>query len=104
MAKTKTSEKQKKSKINGAKMFKPLSNPDLSNKKLIKEILIECLSQNDLETFQDLLISYIRNSAKMELSRNTKLGRTTLYDLINPEKPFNPTLETLGKIFEELAA
>jgi len=59
---------------------------------------------NDLEAFQDVLIAYLRISAKAQLSRKTKIGRTTLYDLMDPDKPFNPTLETLGKIFEELAA
>jgi DNA-binding phage protein len=82
----------------------PSSNKDLANKKLVKEILIEALTHNDMETFQDVLVGYIRTSSKLALSKKTKLGRTTLYDLINPEKPFNPTLDTIGKIFEELAA
>jgi DNA-binding phage protein len=90
--------------VPGFTEYKPLSNPRLSNKKFVRELLIDCLTQNDLETFQDVLISYIRSSAKVEFSKKTKIGRTTLYDLIDPKKPFNPTLDTLGKIFEELAA
>ena len=104
MAKTKTSGKQRKLKVPGFVEYKPLSNSNLGNKKRVKELLIECLMQNDLETFQDVLISYIRISSKLNLSKRTKLGRTTLYDLIDPTKPFNPTLDTLGKIFNDLAA
>lgn len=104
MPKIKTSGKQKKSDTNGFTEYKPLSNPKLANKKYVRELLIDCLTQNDLETFQDVLISYIRSSAKASLSKRTKIGRTTLYDLIDPNKPFNPTLDTLGKIFEDLAA
>jgi DNA-binding phage protein len=70
----------------------------------VREILLESLAANDLETFQDVLVGYLRATSKLSLSRKTRLGRTTLYDLIDPEKPFNPTLETLGKIFESLQA
>ena len=104
MCKTKTSEKQKKSAKTSFVEHKASSNNDLANKRLVKEILIEALTHNDMETFQDVLVGYIRTSSKVALSRKTKLGRTTLYDLIDPDKPFNPTLDTIGKIFEELAA
>ena len=104
MAKTKTSGKQKKSEHYTFTPYDPHSDPDLTNKKLVREILMDCLLQNDLETFQDVFISYIRTSSKMGLSKRTKIGRTTLYDLIDPSKPFNPTFDTIGKIFLDLAA
>jgi DNA-binding phage protein len=104
MAKTKTSNEQKKS---GKSLFvthRSSHNKSLADKKLVKEILVDALTHNDIETFQDVLVSYLRTTSKLNLSKRTKIGRTTLYDLIDPEKPFNPTLETIGKIFEELAA
>jgi DNA-binding phage protein len=104
MAKTKTLRKQKKSEKLFFVEHKPSSSKGLSDKKLVREILIDALTNNDMDTFQDVLVGYIRTSSKVELSRKTNLGRTTLYDLIDPEKPFNPTLDTIGKIFEELAA
>jgi DNA-binding phage protein len=79
-------------------------SPLLKDKKNVRDTLLECLMMNDLDSFQDVLIGYIRTTAKSEFARKTHIGRTTLYDLIDPDKPFNPTLETLGKIFEELAA
>ena len=104
MAKKKTSGKQKKSEKISFVEHETSSNRDLSNKKLVKDILVEALTCNDMETFQDVLVAYIRTSSKVALSKKTKLGRTTLYDLIDPSKPFNPTLDTIGKIFEDLAA
>ena len=82
----------------------PSTSKGLLDKKLVREVLIEALTNNDMETFQDVLVGYIRTSSKSALSKKTNLGRTTLYDLIDPDKPFNPTIDTIGKIFEELAA
>jgi DNA-binding phage protein len=104
MAKTRTSRKQKESKKTSFVEHKPSSSKELSNKKVVREVLIEALTHNDMETFQDVLVGYIRTASKVALSKKTQLGRTTLYDLIDPDKPFNPTLDTIGKIFEELAA
>ncbi len=104
MVKTKTSKKLKESKMTFFVKHEPSTNKDMLDKKIVKEILIEALVNNDMETFQDVLVSYLRTRSKSDLSKKTLLGRTTLYDLTNPEKTFNPSLETLGKIFEELAA
>jgi hypothetical protein len=104
MARIKTSKKQNRSASGSFVVHTDSSNKDLADKKLVKEILIEALTMNDLEVFQDVLVGYLRTSSKLALSRNTRIGRTTLYDLMDPEKPFNPTLETIGKIFQELAS
>jgi hypothetical protein len=104
MAKKKISIKQKKSEKPYLVEHIPGECKDLANKQLVREILIDCLVQNDIDTFQDVLIGYLRTTSKSALARNAKIGRTTLYDLIDPSKPFNPTLDTLGKIFEDLAA
>ena len=104
MAKTKTLKKQKESKKTSFVKHESLATKELLDKKLVREVLIEALTNNDMETFQNVLVGYIRTSSKVALSERTQLGRTTLYDLIDPKKPFNPTLDTIGKIFEELAA
>lgn len=104
IAKIKTLKKQKKLEKPLFIKHNPSSNNELSNKSLVKKILIEALTANDMETFQDVLVAYLRTTSKLALSEKTQIGRTTLYDLIDPKKPFNPTLNTLGKIFEELAA
>jgi DNA-binding phage protein len=103
MAKTATSAKQKKSSRVSLKKH-DVFGAHLRNPKLIKEVLVDALMSNDLETFQDVLIAYLRTASKSKLASKTKLGRQTLYDLIDEEKEFNPTLSTLGSILEALAA
>ena len=71
---------------------------------VIKEILVESLLNNDIETFKDILIAHLRAQPKSKLSSETKLGRQTLYDLINEDKEFNPTLSTLSVILKSIAA
>jgi DNA-binding phage protein len=104
MAKTKTLKKQKESRKTSFIRHEASSSKELADKKIVRAVLIEALTNNDMETFQDVLVSYLRTTSKLALSKKTHLGRTTLYDLIDPDKPFNPTLDTIGKIFEELAA
>lgn len=74
----------------------------LKNPKLVRKVLIEALMSNDLEVFQDVLVAYLRTVSKSRLATKCKLGRQTLYDLINEEKDFNPSLSTLGSILETL--
>ncbi|MBS1960171.1 MAG: hypothetical protein JST80_11910 [Bdellovibrionales bacterium] len=104
MASKLTSKTLKKLKTAGFEPFYPSESRNLKSKKIVREALLYALSVNDLEAFQDVLVAYLRVSMKSRLSRKAKIGRTTLYDLMDEDKPFNPTLETLGKIFEDLAA
>jgi DNA-binding phage protein len=75
----------------------------LKDPKLVKEILVEALMTNDLDVFQDVLVAYLRTTSKSKLSAKTKLGRQTLYDLIDEKKEFNPTLSTLASILKSIA-
>ena len=75
----------------------------LRNPKLIKEILIEALVNDDLETVKDVLIVHLVAQPKSKLARETGLGRQTLYDLIKPDGEFNPTLETLGALLKKVS-
>src|SRR6266704_1153515 len=72
----------------------------LKDAKLVKEVLVEALMNNDLETFQDVLTAHIRTVSKSKLAAKTKIGRQSLYDLIDEEEEFNPTLSTLGSILK----
>jgi DNA-binding phage protein len=76
----------------------------LKDAKLVKEVLVEALMNNDLETFQDVLTAHIRTVSKSKLAAKSKIGRQTLYDLIDEEKEFNPTLSTLGSILKAIVA
>ncbi|MEI8348244.1 MAG: hypothetical protein WCG27_12310, partial [Pseudomonadota bacterium] len=102
MAKAKISKGQKESSKNIISMRNKkftehkIRGADFRNLKLIREILVDSLLQGDTETFQDILIAYLRNASKSKLSQMTGLGRQTIYDLINEQREFNPTLSTLG--------
>ncbi len=81
----------------------PFSN-ELANSKLIKKAILKALVDGDLESVQDLLIAHLRTVNKAKLSAKTKLGRQTLYDLMDPKKEFNPSIKTLTNILNNLAA
>ncbi|MBK7962471.1 MAG: hypothetical protein IPK04_15550 [Bdellovibrionales bacterium] len=104
MAKTMISAKRKKSSKKLLTIYEPFSSPELKNAKLVMEVLIDALMSNDLATFQDVLIAHLRTVSKSKLATKTKIGRQTLYDLINEDKEFNPTLSTLGSLLKAIAA
>lgn len=103
MAKATTSGKQRRSLFASLKRHDPYPSR-LKNPKRVKEVLVDALMCDDLEVFQDVLIAYLRTVSKSRLAARTKLGRQTLYDLIDETKEFNPTLSTLGSILKTLAA
>lgn len=80
------------------------ATPEFKDAKLIKRILIEALMEDDLETFKDVLIAHLRAQPKSKLAAKAKIGRQTLYDLINEDLEFNPTLSTLTSILRSIAA
>lgn len=101
MDKAKISKKPKVSSKKPLKEFKP-NTTLLLNKKLIAEVLVDCLLKNDVQTFQDVLVSHLRTLSKTDLAKQTGLGRRTLYDLIEG-KNFDPRLSTLSALLSKIA-
>jgi DNA-binding phage protein len=101
MAKAKTSGTRKKS---SAKLTKHDSSLSLRDPQKVLETLWACLIENDIEAFRDVLIAHLHTVNKLQLSKQSKIGRRTLYDLMDESKPFNPTIETLGPILKSLRA
>lgn len=101
MDKAKTSKKPKTFSKKFLKEFKP-STSLLLNKKLVAETLVDCLLKNDVQAFQDVLVSHLRTLSKTDLARQTGLGRRTLYDLIEG-KNFDPRLSTLSALLSKIA-
>ncbi len=77
---------------------------ELIDPKRIKEAVLQALVDGDLESVRDLLIAHLRTVNKSKLASKTKLGRQTLYDLMDFEKEFNPSLKTLTLILDNIAA
>lgn len=101
MAKKKTSERQRKSSI---RLYPHDPKKSLQDPKEVLETLLYCLSINDIEAFQDVLVAYLKYASKTDLAKQTKLGRRTLYDLLDRKKQFNPTISTIGPLLKALAA
>jgi DNA-binding phage protein len=71
---------------------------DLAEKERIREAVYHSLVEGDLEAVQDLLIAHLATLNKLKLVNEKKIGRQTLYDLMNRERDFNPTLKTIVTI------
>lgn len=76
----------------------------LADVQLIKRSVLQALVDGDLEAVRDLLIAHLRTVNKSKLAAKTKLGRQTIYDLIDMDKEFNPSVKTLTTILNNLAA
>jgi DNA-binding phage protein len=60
--------------------------------------LLECLVDNDTETFIEIIDSYLRIN-KLQVAKNAQLSRSTVQLALS--KSGNPTLKTLAKIVHE---
>jgi len=76
----------------------------LADVELIKRSVLQALVDGDIEAVRDLLIAHLRTVNKSKLAAKTKLGRQTIYDLIDMDKEFNPSVKTLMTILDNLAA
>lgn len=77
---------------------------ELADPERIKRAVFQALVDGDLEAVRDLLIAHLRVVNKSKLATESKLGRQTLYDLMDSKKEFNPSLKTLTQILDNLAA
>ena len=98
-----------KKRKNSLKSSKPIilvehrpENFDFNKPKLVKEILAECILTGDMDTFQDVFLAYIRSQSKTKLAAKSRLGRQTLYDLLNQGKEFSPEWETLRSLLKAI--
>jgi len=78
-----------------------VSYPD---REMIKSILVEAIMEGDMEMLKDAIVGLIRVNKKSDLVKKSKLGRQTLYDLINDKREFNPTVKTLSALLKAIAA
>jgi DNA-binding phage protein len=60
--------------------------------------LLECLIDNDPETFIEILDSYLRVN-RLQVAKNSTLSRSTVQQALS--KSGNPTLKTIAKIVHE---
>ena len=107
MGKVKILKKQKKSLAKSKAPILATHNPfskELTNPVLIKQAIMQALIDGDLEAVRDVLIAHLQTVNKSKLASKTKLGRQTLYDLMDSKKEFNPSIKTLFIILDNIAA
>jgi DNA-binding phage protein len=104
MAKTVTSKKRKKSGMKSLKVHAPFKSKELKDVELVIDTLLECIKTGDIETFREVLMAHLMTVNKVKLAQKAGIGRRTLYDLIDPNKEFNPELSTVSAIIQALAA
>jgi DNA-binding phage protein len=103
MVKKKTSKQQSKSRQSSLKKFE-INDLNFKDEKFIKAALVDCLMNNEIDAFRDILVTHLRVSSKTKLVEETGVGRRTLYDLMDPSKDFNPRLKTVGAILEVVSS
>ena len=64
--------------------------------------LWQCLIENDVEEFKEILKAHLETLNKEELVKETGLSRRTLFRMLSPEG--NPTLKNLSAILNKLCA
>jgi DNA-binding phage protein len=64
----------------------------------VGEALLQCLIDNDTETYIEILESYLRMN-KLQVAKKAKMPRSTIQLAFS--KSGNPTLKTLAKIVHE---
>ena len=107
MGKAKILKKQKKSSIRSKVPLLVAHDPfskELADPKLVKQAVLQALIEGDLEAVRDVLIAHLQTVNKSNLAAKTKLGRQTLYDLMDSKKEFNPSIKTLSTILDNIAA
>ena len=86
------------------KVYAPFKSKELKNVELVIDTLLECIKTGDIETFREVLMAHLMTVNKVKLAQKAGIGRRTLYDLIDPNKEFNPELSTVSAIIQALAA
>lgn len=74
----------------------------LKNKKFIARALWQCLIDNDVNAFKEILRSHFEVLNKEQISKQAGIPRRTLFRMLSPEG--NPTLENVSKIIHKLCA
>lgn len=104
MRKVVTFKKQKKSGMKSLKEHAPFTSKELRDPELVAETLLECIKSGDLDSFRDVLVAHLATVNKLAIAKKAGIARRTLYDLLDPNKKFNPELSTVSAVIRALAA
>lgn len=103
MAKQIPSKKKKTAEKKPLVAHSSLTCTEAKDSMRVSENLLECIREGDIDSFRNVLASYINSCNKLRFSKKTGLGRQTLYDILDPAKGFNPALATVTAIMRGIA-
>jgi len=72
----------------------------LQDQELIFRALWECLIEEDLQSFKEILRAHLDAVNKLQLSRKLTPSRRTLHRILSPEG--NPTLKNISSVLHAL--
>jgi probable addiction module antidote protein len=72
----------------------------LRDQQLIFKALWQCLVEQDIEAFKEVLRGHIEAVNKKELAKRSKTSRRTIYRVLSREG--NPTLKSVAKVIHAL--
>jgi DNA-binding phage protein len=84
--------------LDESKLHDSKASEFFKNKNEVAKALLECLIDNDTETFMEILDAYLSVN-RTKVAQRTKLTRATVTQAFS--KKGNPTLKTIAKIVHE---
>jgi DNA-binding phage protein len=85
------------------KVHAPFTSKELRIVNLVTETLRDCIKTGDLDSFREVLASHLMTANKVALEKKSGVGRRTLYDMMDPDKEFNPELSTVSAVIRSLS-
>jgi probable addiction module antidote protein len=85
-----------------ARVTRFMASETLKDKELIAKALWQCLVENDVEGFKEVLKAHLENLNKDEVVKESGLPRRTLFRMLSPAG--NPTLKNISTIIHKLCA
>ena len=104
MHKAATSRRQRKFVMKSLREHEPFASKELKDRELVADTLLECIKSGDLDSFRDVLVAHLATVNKLAIAKKAGIARRTLYDLLDPNKKFNPELSTVSAVIRALAA
>lgn len=83
-----------------AKVSKVSSVARLKDQELVFRAFWQCLVEQDLDSFKDILRGHMEAVNKQQLAKRSKTSRRTLHRALSPDG--NPTLKNISSIIHAL--
>ncbi len=84
----------------GAKVRKASSTTRLKDQELVFKAFWQCLVEQDIESFKEILRGHLEAVNKQQLAKQSKTSRRTLHRILSPEG--NPTLKNISNVIHAL--